>query len=142
MGKIGILKSAAAAACAMALLATVAGCAAGGPDTKIQVTRASFGYAQGRKDVKDDVAKLCNDKSSCKFAVKVETFPSHPPADPSPGDDKSVLYGWKCGDVSEHSYETAEGKTANLSCPSDAPRSGCKPGMVACQATRLPAPAS
>jgi hypothetical protein len=80
------------------------------------ITGASYGYAMERKDVKDDVAKLCDGKATCKFSVKNETFTtSKGPADPSPGNDKGVMVFWKCG-TTAHKQQFAEGRTAALDC--------------------------
>ena len=84
-------------------------------EAKIQVVSGSYGYAGNRKDVKDDVAKLCDQKSSCTFLVANETFNAHMPTDPSPGDDKSIIFSWKCGDA-PHKDSAAEHRKASLSC--------------------------
>jgi hypothetical protein len=84
-------------------------------ESQIQVTAASWGYAGERKDVKDDVAKYCDGKSSCTFMVKNETFPAKQPLDPSPGNDKGLMVFWKCGDVA-HKTQFAEGRNAVVDC--------------------------
>jgi hypothetical protein len=82
----------------------------------IQTSVASYGYAGERKDVKDDVVKLCDGKPSCKFLVKNETFAtSKGPVDPSPGNDKGLMVFWKCGDVA-HKLQFAEGRDATVDC--------------------------
>ncbi len=77
----------------------------------IQVQFGSYGYAMNRKTVTDDIKKLCDGKPSCTVSVKNETFGG----DPSPGDDKGVMIGWKCG-AADHKEQFAEGKKAKLSC--------------------------
>ncbi len=42
----------------------------------LKIDKASYGYAGERKDVSDDVVKLCDGKATCKFPVKNETFAS------------------------------------------------------------------
>jgi hypothetical protein len=82
----------------------------------ISTVFASYGYAMERKNVKDDVAKLCDGKPSCKFIVKNETFTVSTGApDPSPGNDKGLMVSWKCGDVA-HKVQFAEGRPASLDC--------------------------
>ena len=81
----------------------------------IQTAFASWGYGGERKDVKDDVVKLCDGKPSCKFMVKNETFTSKEPADPSPGNDKGLMVKWKCGDA-EHKVQFAEARNATIDC--------------------------
>ncbi len=77
---------------------------------------ASYGYAMERKDVKADVAQLCDGKPSCSFTVKNDSFTiSKGPADPSPGNDKGLMVSWKCGDVA-HKVQFAEGRPASLDC--------------------------
>jgi hypothetical protein len=83
--------------------------------TSIQTMYASWGYAGERKNVQDDVMRLCEGKPSCTFMVKNETFPTGQPTDPSPGNDKGLMIGWKCGDV-QHKYEFAEGRNATVDC--------------------------
>ena len=109
MGKMTI------SACLLALAVAVPSVGARADDAKIQTTFASYGYAMNRKDVKDDVMKLCDGKPSCSFKVANENLASHPPADPSPGDDKGLMIGWKCGDTAKKE-QFAEGKDAKLSC--------------------------
>jgi len=82
----------------------------------LKINVASYGYAMERKDVKDDVAKLCDGKATCKFAVKNETFTaSKGAADPSPGNDKGVMVFWNCG-TTAHKQQFAEGRTATVDC--------------------------
>jgi len=82
----------------------------------LQIDVASYGYAMERKDVKEDVAKLCDGKATCKFLVKNETFAtSKGAADPSPGNDKGVMVFWKCG-ATAHKQQFAEGRNATLDC--------------------------
>lgn len=82
----------------------------------IQIETASWGYAGMRKNVKDDVGKLCNDKSTCTFIVKNETFPTSEPADPAPGSAKGLIMVWKCADVTKKD-QFPENKPAVVSCP-------------------------
>jgi hypothetical protein len=84
-------------------------------DQKIQISGASYGYAGERKDVKDDVAKLCDGKPSCKFTVVNDAFTSKPPVDPSPGNDKGLMVFWSCGDA-KHKTQFAEGRNAIVDC--------------------------
>jgi hypothetical protein len=82
----------------------------------LKINVASYGYAMDRKDVKDDVVKLCDGKATCKFTVKNETFStSKGAADPSPGNDKGVMVFWNCGTVA-HKQQFAEGKNAVVDC--------------------------
>jgi membrane-bound inhibitor of C-type lysozyme len=82
----------------------------------LKIDKASYGYAGERKDVSDDVVKLCDGKATCKFPVKNETFAiSKGPADPSPGNDKGVMVFWKCG-TTAHKQQFAEGRTATVDC--------------------------
>jgi len=82
----------------------------------LKIDKASYGYAGERKDVSDDVVKLCDGKATCKFPVKNETFAvSKGPADPSPGNDKGVMVFWKCG-TTVHKQQFAEGRTATVDC--------------------------
>ena len=85
-------------------------------DAKIQTMFASYGYAMGRKDVKDDVAKYCDGKTSCSVKGTHENLASHQPLDPSPGDDKGLMIGWKCGDQPGGKEQFAEGKDVKISC--------------------------
>jgi len=111
MGKRRLLKSVTAVGL---VVATMPLGALHAQQASIQIGVASWGYGATRKNVKDDVAKLCDGKPSCTFMVKNETF-SGEPADPSPGDDKGLLVMWKCGDA-PHKYEFAEGKKATVDC--------------------------
>ncbi len=77
------------------------------------ITTASYGYAGERANVKDAVLKLCAGQSSCKFTVKPETFGV---ADPSPGNDKGLIVGWKCGET-VHRDQFPGDKRAELKCP-------------------------
>jgi membrane-bound inhibitor of C-type lysozyme len=114
MGKIMVLKS---------VLVAVLGLAAALPAIRtlhaqdmLKIDKASYGYAGERKDVSDDVVKLCDGKATCKFPVKNETFAiSKGPADPSPGNDKGVMVFWKCG-TTAHKQQFAEGRTASVDC--------------------------
>jgi len=81
----------------------------------VEVTRASWGYAGSRKDVRDDLAELCRGRSSCSFVVNNQLFALHPPSDPSPGDDKGLIVTWKCGGTLRK-YEFAENRKAILAC--------------------------
>jgi hypothetical protein len=88
-------------------------------DAAIQTVFASYGYAMERKDVKDDVVKLCDGKPSCSFTVKNDTFTMSKGApDPSPGNDKGLMVAWKCGGAN-HKEQFAEGRTAKVDCGSD-----------------------
>jgi hypothetical protein len=107
-------KSAAATTAAIGMLVLATGCM-DAPGPKVQVVMGSYGYAGNRKDVKDDLVRLCDGKSSCNFVVKNETFTAHQPPDPSPGEDKSVIFSWKCGDETRKS-SAAEGRQATLNC--------------------------
>ena len=64
--------------------------------TRFRWCSPAMAMAQNRKDVKEDVVKLCEGKVSCKFKVANKTFSAKEPADPSPGDDKGVMiaHGW------------------------------------------------
>ena len=107
-----------AALAGLGVMTTAIGPALADGPAKISLVFASYGYGQNRKDVKDDVAKLCDGKASCKFKVANKTFPSKDPADPSPGDDKGLMMAWKCGDT-QHKEQFAEGRFAKLSCAGD-----------------------
>jgi hypothetical protein len=96
-------------------LALIAGGVLHAQQATIQIGFASYGYAGERKDAKDDIAKLCDGKASCTFMVKNESFPTKQPLDPSPGNDKGVMVGWKCGDVA-HKLQFAEGRNATVDC--------------------------
>lgn len=99
---------------ALALPAARSACA--DPAVSIQTVFASYGYGADRKDVKDDVVKDCDGKTSCKILVKNESFAiSKGPADPSPGNDKGLMVSWKCGDIT-NKLQFAEGKKAVISC--------------------------
>ena len=108
MGKTLLLKSILCAGFSTAIISVAMPVFAA--DT-IQVQFGSYGYAANRKTVTDDIKKLCDGKPSCSVLVKNDTFGG----DPSPGDDKGVMIGWKCGDVA-HKEQFAEGKKAKLSC--------------------------
>jgi hypothetical protein len=93
-----------------------AGSARAADQPSISTVFASYGYAMERKNVKDDIVKLCDGKPSCKFTVKNETFTASAGApDPSPGNDKGLMVSWKCGDVA-HKVQFAEGRPATLDC--------------------------
>ena len=82
----------------------------------LKINVASYGYATERKDVKADVAPLCDGKATCKFLVKNETFKtSLAGADPSPGNDKGVMVFWNCG-TTAHKAQFAEGRNATVDC--------------------------
>ena len=81
----------------------------------LSITQASWGYAGERKNVKDDVAKLCDGKPSCKFMVANETFTSAEPKDPSPGNPKGLIIRWKCGET-EGRDQFPQNKDADLKC--------------------------
>ena len=113
MGKIMVSKS---------VLVAVLGLAVALPairtlhaEDMLKIDKASYGYAGERKDVSDDVVKLCDGKATCKFQVKNETFTSKEPADPSPGNDKGVMVFWKCG-TTAHKQQFAEGRAATVDC--------------------------
>ncbi|MDB5394137.1 MAG: Galactose binding lectin domain [Rhodospirillales bacterium] len=115
MGKSLLLKPGIAAGMVLAAALSAAG-AARADQASISTVFASYGYAMERKDVKDDVVKLCDGKPSCKFVVRNENFnTSKGPADPSPGNDKGLMVSWKCGDVA-HKVQFAEGRPATLDC--------------------------
>jgi hypothetical protein len=115
MGKAMVLKSVFVAVLGLAAALPAIGALHAQP-VPIQTDRASYGYAGERKDVKDDVAKLCDGKPSCTFMVKNETFSlSKGPADPSPGNDKGLMVFWKCGDTA-HKVQFAEGRNATVDC--------------------------
>ena len=106
---------------AVGVIVVAGGCVPGlrenGP--KIQTSFASYGYAMNRKDVKEDVMKYCDGKTSCSFKVTNENLASKQPLDPSPGDDKGLMIGWKCGDKPDAKPEKeqfAQGKEAKISC--------------------------
>jgi hypothetical protein len=115
MGKSLSLKlGLAAGLISAAALSPFAGLRADPPS--ISTVFASYGYATERKNVKDDVVKLCDGKPACTFTVKNETFTaSAGAADPSPGNDKGLMVSWKCGDVA-HKVQFAEGRPASLDC--------------------------
>jgi hypothetical protein len=108
MGKTMLLKSFLCAGFSAAIVSIAVPAFAA--DT-IEVKFGSYGYAGNRKTVTDDIKKLCDGKPSCTVLVKNETFGG----DPSPGDDKGVMIGWKCG-ATDHKEQFAEGKKAKLSC--------------------------
>ena len=114
MGKSMLSKSVFAAGLVVA--ASVPATRALHAEETLTIGGASYGYAMERKDVKDDIVKLCDGKATCKFAVKNETFAvSKGPADPSPGNDKGIMVFWKCGTVA-HKQQFAEGRTATVDC--------------------------
>lgn len=101
-----------------ALVATVlilSASAARATDTVPEITQASWGYAGERKDVMDDVVKLCADKRTCMFEAANETFTLTEPRDPSPGNAKGLLVRWKCGEKTRRN-QFAEGKPVTVSC--------------------------
>jgi len=80
-----------------------------------EITNASFGYVGERVDAKEAVKKLCIGKSSCKVLVTAENLGV---ADPSPGNDKAMITGWKCaGSDTVHRDQLPGGKTWELKCP-------------------------
>ena len=79
---------------AVLLAATCAPQAHAQTASMIQIDTASWGYAGMRKNVKDDVGKICNGKPTCTFMVKNETFPTGEPADPSPSNAKGLIMIW------------------------------------------------
>jgi hypothetical protein len=97
------------------LLACVASPAWAQSAATIQIETASWGYAGQRKDVKSDVAKLCDGKATCTFAVKNETFTLSAPADPAPGSAKGLILVWKCADASKKD-QFPENKPAVVAC--------------------------
>jgi hypothetical protein len=84
-------------------------------ESTLTVTSGSWGYGPARKIVKDDLAKLCDGKSLCRFMAANETFSGAEPKDPSPGNDKGLIVQWRCG---ERTYrdQFPEGKFAELAC--------------------------
>jgi hypothetical protein len=85
------------------------------PTPSLQIETASWGYAGQRKDVKADVGKLCDGKSTCSFMVKNETFTMSAPADPAPGEPKGLIMVWKCADATKKD-QFPENKTALVAC--------------------------
>lgn len=81
----------------------------------MQITVGSWGYAADRKDVKADIAKLCDGKASCTFMVKNESLGLTDQTDPSPGNRKGLMIYWKCGE-SLHKDQFPEGKNAVVKC--------------------------
>ncbi len=81
----------------------------------LSITQASWGYAGERKNVKDDVAKLCDGKTSCKFKVANETFTAAEPKDPSPENPKGLIIRWKCGETDARD-QFPQNKDAELKC--------------------------
>ncbi len=77
---------------------------------------ASWGYAGERKNVKDEVARLCDGKPTCKFVADNDTFAATAPKDPSPGNRKGLLLRWTCRGK-EGRDQIPEGKNADLTCP-------------------------
>ena len=60
----------------------------------MQITVGSWGYATDRKDVKVDIAKLCDGKANCTFMVKNESLGLTEQTDPSPGNRKGLMLFW------------------------------------------------
>jgi hypothetical protein len=114
MGKRILSKLAVGSTLGLAVILSTGG-ALHAQQASIQTVFASYGYGADRKDAKDDVAKLCDGKPSCSFMVKNESFPTKQPIDPSPGNDKGLMVGWKCGDVA-HKVQFAEGRNATVDC--------------------------
>jgi hypothetical protein len=83
--------------------------------TSLEITRASWGYAGERKDVKADLEKLCNGKPACSFMVD-NGLSAADPKDPSPGHRKGLILTWKCGGA-DFRDQFPEGKPAELKCP-------------------------
>ena len=80
-----------------------------------EITAASYGYAGERAKIPEIVMKLCGGKTSCRFMVTPETFGV---PDPSPGNDKGLIIGWKCaGSGTVHRDQLPGGKSAELKCP-------------------------
>jgi hypothetical protein len=77
----------------------------------IQIQFGSYGYAMERKTVTDDIKKMCDGKPACEVPVKNDALGG----DPSPGNDKGLMIGWKCG-ATDHKEQFAEGKVAKLGC--------------------------
>lgn len=83
--------------------------------TTMQITVGSWGYAADRKDVKADIAKMCDGKASCTFMVKNESLGLTDQTDPSPGNRKGLMIYWKCGEAL-HKDQFPEGKNAVVKC--------------------------
>ena len=81
----------------------------------MQITVGSWGYAADRKDVKADIAKMCDGKASCTFMVKNESLGLTDQTDPSPGNRKGLMIYWKCGETL-HKDQFPEGKNAVVKC--------------------------
>lgn len=81
----------------------------------LEITRASWGYAGERKDVKADLEKICNGKAACSFMVD-NGLSAAEPKDPSPGHRKGLILTWKCG-AADFRDQFPEGKPAELKCP-------------------------
>ena len=81
----------------------------------MQITVGSWGYAADRKDVKADIAKMCDGKPSCTFMVKNESLGLTDQTDPSPGNRKGLMIYWKCGEAL-HKDQFPEGKNAVVKC--------------------------
>jgi hypothetical protein len=108
MGTKLLLKSVVFVGCSVAAL-----CAAGqvfAADT-IQVQFGSYGYAGERSKPVDQIKKLCEGKPACEVPVNNDALGG----DPSPGNDKGLMIGWKCGEAA-HKEQFPEGKVAKLSC--------------------------
>ena len=100
---------------AVAVLAA-AGAAAAQSASVLEITRASWGYAGERKDVKADLGKQCDGKAACKFMVDSNSLSSTEPKDPSPEHRKGLIIAWKCG-ATDFRDQFPEGKPAELKCP-------------------------
>lgn len=101
---------------ALAMTALLLGTAtAHAADATPEITQASWGYAGERKDVMDDVVKLCANKHTCMFEAINDTFTLTAPHDPSPGNAKGLLVRWKCGEKVRRN-QFAEGKAVTLTC--------------------------
>jgi len=103
MGKTGLLISFGVVGC------FVVACKPSGPPIQIQF--ASYGYGADRSKPTDQIKKLCEGKSACEVAVNNDALGG----DPSPGNDKGLMIGWKCG-ATDHKEQFPEGKVAKLSC--------------------------
>jgi hypothetical protein len=108
MGKKLLLKSVVYVGCSVAVLSAAGQALAA--DT-IQIQFGSYGYAMERKTVTDDIKKQCDGKETCDLMVKDDVLGG----DPSPGNDKGLMVGWKCG-AADHKEQFAEGRKATISC--------------------------
>jgi hypothetical protein len=81
----------------------------------MEITVGSWGYGSDRKDVKADIGKRCNGKSTCAFMVKNENLGLTDATDPSPGNDKGLMVFWKCGET-VNKDQFPQNKEAVLKC--------------------------